>query len=111
RAARAGGAAGNEDPPAENRAPRRPGAARRRRSLLRGGRGGHRDPDPQCQRTAAPRPPRADRPAAAQHLRLGAARVTPAEDRGSSGGGPSDPGEGRLVDYLAELRADPPPTD
>jgi hypothetical protein len=37
--------------------------------------------------------------------------VRPAEDRGSSGGGPPDPGEGRLVDYLAELRADPPPTD
>jgi hypothetical protein len=25
--------------------------------------------------------------------------------------GPADPGEGRLVTYLAELRADPPPTD
>lgn len=37
--------------------------------------------------------------------------MTPVEDRGIPGGGPSDPGEGRLVDYLAEVRADPPPTD
>jgi hypothetical protein len=28
-----------------------------------------------------------------------------------SGGRPADPGEGRLVAYLAELREDPPPTD
>lgn len=33
------------------------------------------------------------------------------ENRDSSGEGPADPGEGRLVAYLAELREDPPVSD
>ncbi len=35
-----------------------------------------------------------------------------ADGQGQGGDeGPVDPGEGRLVTYLAELREDPPPTD
>jgi hypothetical protein len=38
--------------------------------------------------------------------------VSPAEEgRGGPAENPPDPGEGRLVTYLAELRAEPPTTD